>query len=139
MCALYRIWLDYCKILWTQKLVTRTRKTYDRALRSLPITQHDKIWKQYLAFVKQAKVPEMACRCLSNMFSISVWVHQYNSCSCKQVLEQLLRDRYSLMISPNVQLEPKHVDSENGNPDICSCSNQNFIRPFMHQEPDSYL
>jgi len=53
---------QYTKFLWTQKLVNRTRKTYDRALRSLPITQHDKIWKQYTKFAKEAGVPEMACR-----------------------------------------------------------------------------
>jgi len=40
-------------VLLTQRLVTRTRHVYDRALRSVPITQHDKIWKQYIAFVKQ--------------------------------------------------------------------------------------
>ena len=40
-----RIWLDYCQFLVDQELVTRTRRTFDRALRSLPITQHDKIWK----------------------------------------------------------------------------------------------
>ena len=57
-----RIWLDYTKFLWIQRVVNRTRKTYDRALRSLPITQHDKIWKQYTKFVKEAEVPEMACR-----------------------------------------------------------------------------
>jgi len=57
-----RIWLDYTRILWIQRKVTKTRHVYDRALRSLPITQHDKIWKQYLSFVKEAKVPEMACR-----------------------------------------------------------------------------
>jgi len=50
-----RIWLDYTKLLQVQRLVTRTRHTYDRALRSLPITQHDKIWKQYISFVKQVR------------------------------------------------------------------------------------
>ena len=50
-----RIWLDYTKLLQVQRLVTRTRNTYDRALRSLPITQHDKIWKQYISFVKQVR------------------------------------------------------------------------------------
>jgi pre-mRNA-splicing factor SYF1 len=57
-----RIWLDYTKILQLQRKITKTRHVYDRALRSLPITQHDKIWRQYTAFVKIAKVPEMACR-----------------------------------------------------------------------------
>uniref|UniRef100_A0A7S4KX00 Suppressor of forked domain-containing protein n=1 Tax=Guillardia theta TaxID=55529 RepID=A0A7S4KX00_GUITH len=57
-----RIWLEYTKFLQLQRKVTKTRHAYDRALRSLPITQHDKIWKQYIAFAKQSNVPEMAYR-----------------------------------------------------------------------------
>lgn len=63
---------QYTKFLWTQKLVNRTRKTYDRALRSLPITQHDKIWKQYTKFAKEAGVPEMACR----IFMERTWIQR---------------------------------------------------------------
>lgn len=49
------------RVLLTQRLVTRTRHVYDRALRSVPITQHDKIWKQYIAFVKQVLlIPSLA-------------------------------------------------------------------------------
>ena len=43
-----RIWLDYLELLVGQRLVTRVRRTFDRALCSLPITQHDRIWPQYL-------------------------------------------------------------------------------------------
>jgi pre-mRNA-splicing factor SYF1 len=43
-----RIWQDYLELLVSQKLVTRTRRTFDRALASLPITQHDRIWVLYL-------------------------------------------------------------------------------------------
>lgn len=31
-----------------QGWITRTRRTFDRALQSLPITQHDRIWQLYL-------------------------------------------------------------------------------------------
>eukprot|EP00798_Chlamydomonas_sp_ICE-L_P015815 gene15815-21933_t len=44
-----RIWMDYLELLLKQQYITRTRRTFDRALTSLPITQHDKIWLMYLA------------------------------------------------------------------------------------------
>jgi pre-mRNA-splicing factor SYF1 len=47
-----RIWLDYCKFLGSQKLISQTRETYDRALVSLPLTQHDIVWKKYVFWVK---------------------------------------------------------------------------------------
>jgi len=50
-----RIWSDYCTLLAHQHLVTRTRKTFDRALQALPVTQHAKVWKQYCTFVKGNK------------------------------------------------------------------------------------
>lgn len=43
-----RIWLDYCQFLIDQCKITRTRRTFDRALRALPITQHHRIWPMYL-------------------------------------------------------------------------------------------
>ncbi len=58
-----RVWADYCQLLTKQRLITRTRKTFDRALRALPITQHDKIWPAYLHFVNSHdNVPETAIR-----------------------------------------------------------------------------
>ena len=47
-----RIWMDYCSFLVSQRLVTRTRRVLDRALRALPITQHERIWPIYIDFVK---------------------------------------------------------------------------------------
>lgn len=43
-----RIWLDYLEMLVEQKLITKARHTFDRALTSLPITQHDRVWILYL-------------------------------------------------------------------------------------------
>ncbi|GAB4814261.1 hypothetical protein N2152v2_001307 [Parachlorella kessleri] len=40
-----------------QKWVMRTRRTFDRALTSLPITQHDRIWVLYLRFLMQPGIP----------------------------------------------------------------------------------
>lgn len=52
-----RIWIMYLQLLTEQKLLTRTRRTFDRALCSLPVTQHDRIWEPYLQFVSQKGVP----------------------------------------------------------------------------------
>uniref|UniRef100_A0A8D0G452 Pre-mRNA-splicing factor SYF1 n=1 Tax=Sphenodon punctatus TaxID=8508 RepID=A0A8D0G452_SPHPU len=57
-----RIWLDYCQFLMDQCRVTRTRRTFDRALRALPITQHHRIWPLYLKFVRMYPLPETAVR-----------------------------------------------------------------------------
>ena len=45
-----RIWMDYCAFLVDQRKITRTRRVMDRALRALPITQHDRIWPLYIRY-----------------------------------------------------------------------------------------
>lgn len=52
-----RIWVMYLESLTSQRLLTRTRRTFDRALCALPVTQHDRIWSPYLVFVSQKGVP----------------------------------------------------------------------------------
>ncbi|CAI2186189.1 3390_t:CDS:10, partial [Funneliformis geosporum] len=47
-----RIWLDYCSFLMNQCRITKSRRTFDRALKALPITQHPRIWELYLKFAK---------------------------------------------------------------------------------------
>lgn len=47
----------YLQTLTDQRLLTKARRTFDRALRALPITQHDRIWAPYLALVSLAGVP----------------------------------------------------------------------------------
>jgi pre-mRNA-splicing factor SYF1 len=49
-----RIWLDYCEFLMKYQPynVTFIRRTFDRALRALPITQHERIWELYLEFAQ---------------------------------------------------------------------------------------
>ncbi|KAI5861650.1 TPR-like protein [Durotheca rogersii] len=49
-----RIWEIYLKFLLLQPLVTATRRTFDRALRALPITQHNRIWALYRPFANSA-------------------------------------------------------------------------------------
>ncbi|KAJ3286136.1 Pre-mRNA-splicing factor SYF1 [Borealophlyctis nickersoniae] len=46
------IWIEYCSFLMNQNCPTRCRRTFDRALRALPITQHPRIWEIYLKFAK---------------------------------------------------------------------------------------
>lgn len=45
-----RIWEMYLSFLLQQPLVTSTRRTFDRALRALPITQHYRVWALYKTF-----------------------------------------------------------------------------------------
>ncbi|KAL9355562.1 hypothetical protein Peur_053532 [Populus x canadensis] len=52
-----RIWIMYLQSLIRQKLVTKTRRAFDRALCALPVTQHDRIWELYLSFVSQEGFP----------------------------------------------------------------------------------
>ncbi|KAI3904862.1 hypothetical protein MKW92_037644 [Papaver armeniacum] len=40
----------YLQTLTEQKLVSRTRRSFDRALCALPITHHDRIWGSYIYF-----------------------------------------------------------------------------------------
>jgi pre-mRNA-splicing factor SYF1 len=52
-----RIWLDYCEFLMEQKKISSTRHAFDRALRSLAVTQHDRIWKLFIKFARMPYVP----------------------------------------------------------------------------------
>ncbi|RKP09740.1 pre-mRNA-splicing factor SYF1 [Thamnocephalis sphaerospora] len=51
-----RIWTDYCEFLVRHlpHRITQIRRTFDRALRALPITQHDRVWELYLKFAQEA-------------------------------------------------------------------------------------
>lgn len=49
-----RIWTDYLSFLLKQCHVTKTRRTFDRALRALPLTQHNRIWALYIPFANSA-------------------------------------------------------------------------------------
>lgn len=49
-----RIWLNYLEFLMSQPHITKTRRTFDAALRALPLTQHDQVWKLYKPWCKSA-------------------------------------------------------------------------------------
>lgn len=56
------IWAEYCAFLAVQPCITRTRRTFDRALQSLPVTQHERIWALYLPWVRGTGVWETCVR-----------------------------------------------------------------------------
>ncbi|KAI1289413.1 Pre-mRNA-splicing factor SYF1 [Halotydeus destructor] len=57
-----RIWLEYCQLLTDQLKVTQTRRTFDRALQALPITQHSRIWPLYIKFIRLHCIPDTGIR-----------------------------------------------------------------------------
>ena len=73
-----RLWEDYCRFLSDQRLVTRTREAFDRALRALPVTQHERIWKLYLEFVRRVNIPALAVRVQRRYLKLNVTaIHDY--------------------------------------------------------------
>eukprot|EP00636_Phaeomonas_parva_P003214 CAMPEP_0118870088 /NCGR_PEP_ID=MMETSP1163-20130328/13188_1 /TAXON_ID=124430 /ORGANISM="Phaeomonas parva, Strain CCMP2877" /LENGTH=485 /DNA_ID=CAMNT_0006805039 /DNA_START=54 /DNA_END=1508 /DNA_ORIENTATION=- len=57
-----RIWLDYTALLMRMAKGTAARRVFDRALQSLPVTQHERIWQPYLQWAKGLRVKETAVR-----------------------------------------------------------------------------
>lgn len=55
MPKIWQLYLDF--LTKTRLVITLARTTFDRALASLPVTQHDLIWPMYIEFVKQPHVP----------------------------------------------------------------------------------
>lgn len=49
-----RVWEMYLQFLVKQPAITLVRRTFDRALRALPITQHNRIWALYVPFSNAA-------------------------------------------------------------------------------------
>ncbi|TKA21965.1 Pre-mRNA-splicing factor syf1 [Salinomyces thailandicus] len=49
-----KVWEMYLHFLCRQPLITFTRRTFDRALRALPLTQHNRIWALYRPFASSA-------------------------------------------------------------------------------------
>mmetsp|Transcript_8004 Transcript_8004/g.17846 ORF Transcript_8004/g.17846 Transcript_8004/m.17846 type:complete len:890 (-) Transcript_8004:47-2716(-) len=58
-----RIWLMYIEFLMTQRKVTKTRRAVDNACRSLPITQHARVWELFVRFIKEGFVPKETALC----------------------------------------------------------------------------
>jgi len=62
-----RIWLEYLDFLTRQKLVTASRRVFNRALQALPVSQHDRIWPLYLKFLRQPGIPVKTILCVSEV------------------------------------------------------------------------
>lgn len=63
-----RVWVEYLQMLVDQKLVTKARRTFDRALQALPITQHDRVWSIYLVRPSPHSCMRF-CSCLACCFT----------------------------------------------------------------------
>jgi pre-mRNA-splicing factor SYF1 len=55
MPRIWQMFLDF--LVHKKRAITLSRTTFDRALASLPVTQHDHIWPAYIAFVKLPHIP----------------------------------------------------------------------------------
>lgn len=79
-----RIWLDYAEFLLKQGKLRLTRKTFNRALHSLPIIQHERIWNKYIEFVQVSFLPAA--------IGIKIWKRyiQYNPKKRPEFLDYLL-------------------------------------------------
>jgi pre-mRNA-splicing factor SYF1 len=79
-----RIWEMYLDFLLHQPLVTQTRRSFDRALRALPLPQHNRIWKLYKTFARSA----------SGATAVSIWnrymqVHPENAEEYIEILVEM--------------------------------------------------
>lgn len=52
-----KIWEMFLSFLMQQPIVVYTRRTFDRALRALPLTQHNRIWALYRPFANSVGGP----------------------------------------------------------------------------------
>lgn len=55
-----RLWLEYVDVLEKMRRSTQLRHCFDRALRALPITQHEKVWPRYVAWAEKCDVTQCA-------------------------------------------------------------------------------
>lgn len=51
----------YSDFMASQNQITKTREVFDRALMSLPVTQHGRIWKKYCEWVAGTDAVKTAC------------------------------------------------------------------------------
>ncbi|SPQ20013.1 9c6573f0-734b-4efd-8641-271f0b99e5e9 [Thermothielavioides terrestris] len=87
-----RIWEMYLKFLMQQPLVTFTRRAFDRALRALPITQHNRIWALYRPFANSAE----------GMTAVKIW-RRY-----MQVHPEDAEDFIELLVQTGLHTEAVH-------------------------------
>jgi pre-mRNA-splicing factor SYF1 len=86
-----RIWKDYCSLLQQQHLVTRTRRTFDRALQALPVTQHRKIWIEYCTFVRGTEGIRLPPFIVTNVYHRYC---QFDTSKREELVEYLLEAKH---------------------------------------------
>jgi pre-mRNA-splicing factor SYF1 len=105
------IWEMYLSFLLRQPLVTKTRRTFDRALRALPVTQHNRIWKLYKAFANSA----------SGDTAVKIWARyvQIHPEDLEDYIDLLIETGHYLeavkryiQILDNPRFKSKHVKSD---------------------------
>jgi hypothetical protein len=52
------VWLDYLSLLLDMRVIALARRTFDRALAALPITQHERVWVLYLVRARVAQMQQ---------------------------------------------------------------------------------
>jgi len=105
------IWEMYLTFLLRQPLVTKTRRTFDRALRALPVTQHNRIWRLYKTFANSA----------SGETAVKIWARymQVHPEDVEDYIELLVATghyveaikRYIQMLD-NTRFKSKHMKSD---------------------------
>lgn len=101
-----RIWIDYLEFLLQQTYVTKTRLTFDKALQSLPVSQHHRIWPLYLKFTEQ----------VNDKTAVRIWKRyvMFRPQDIDQYVSRLIeKEFYSLACTTLIKLldDPKYVSS----------------------------
>jgi pre-mRNA-splicing factor SYF1 len=79
-----RIWEMYLAALLEQRLVTRARRAFDRALRALPVTQHHRVWPLYLRLAALPSCPA------ETSIRIYRWFLQFEPSRADELVELLV-------------------------------------------------
>jgi len=105
------IWEMYLLFLLRQPYVTKTRRTFDRALRALPVTQHNRIWKLYKSFANSA----------SGETAVKIWARyiQAHPEDVEDYIDLLVETghyleavKHYIRILDNPKFKSKHIKSE---------------------------
>ncbi|VDQ10574.1 unnamed protein product [Trichobilharzia regenti] len=84
----YKLWYRYLRLRRVHsRFITRTRHAFDRALKALPITQHDRIWNLYLRFADRHgdKINETCVRIYRRYVKVSDAFRFFWFCFCDSV------------------------------------------------------
>jgi len=105
------IWEMYLSFLLRQPYVTKTRRAFDRALRALPVTQHNRIWRLYKSFANSA----------AGETAVKIWARyvQVHPEDMEDYIDLLIETGHHLeavkryiQILDNPKFKSKHIKSE---------------------------